>query len=163
MVDFELRPVGRVESSLADRRDAPMQGFEGAPDAWLAFEPDMRDALDGIGKSAAPLALLVLGMGLAEYDVREGLDRSLALCVLKLIVQPLIVWGLAELLGLPPVETSAVVLLASMSIGVNVYLMAVQFGTLQSTIASSLVLSTGLASITTPVLLALLHALRPDL
>ncbi len=59
-------------------------------------------------------------------------------------------------------ETSVVVLLASLAIGVNVYLMAVQFGTLQSTIASSLVLSTGLASITTPVLLSLLHALRPD-
>lgn len=120
-------------------------------------------ALDGIGKAAAPLALLVLGMGLAEYDVREGWDRSLALCALKLIVQPLTVWALAAMLGLPAVETSAVVLLASLSIGVNVYLMAVQFGTLQGTIASSLVLSTGLASITTPVLLALLHAVRPDL
>lgn len=120
-------------------------------------------ALDGIGKAAVPLALLVLGMGLAEYDVREGWDRSLALCALKLIVQPLVVWALAALLGLPAVETSAVVLLASLSIGVNVYMMAVQFGTLQSTIASSLVLSTGLASITTPVLLALLHAVRPDL
>lgn len=120
-------------------------------------------ALDAVGKAAAPLALLVLGMGLAEYDVREGWDRSLALCVLKLIVQPLVVWALAALLGLPAVETSAVVLLASLSIGVNVYMMAVQFGTLQGTIASSLVLSTGLASITTPVLLALLHAVRADL
>jgi predicted permease len=119
--------------------------------------------LDSIGKATAPLALLVLGMGLAEYDVREGWDRSLALCVLKLVVQPLVVWALAALLGLPPVETSAVVLLASLSIGINVYMMAVQFGTLQSTIASSLVLSTGLASITTPVLLALLHAVRADL
>lgn len=120
-------------------------------------------ALDGVGKAAAPLALLVLGMGLAEYDVREGWDRSVALCVLKLLVQPLVVWGLAAMLDLPPVETSAVVLLASLSIGINVYMMAVQFGTLQNTIASSLVLSTGLAAITTPVLLALLHAVRADL
>lgn len=118
-------------------------------------------ALDGIGKLAAPLTLLVLGMGLAEYGVREGLNRSLAICTLKLIVQPLVVWGLAALLDLPPLETSVVVLLASLAIGINVYMMAMQFGALQSTIASSLVLSTGLASITTPVLLALLHALRP--
>jgi malonate transporter len=120
-------------------------------------------ALGGVGKTAAPLALLVLGMGLAEYDVREGWGRSLALCVLKLLVQPLVVWALAALLGLPAVETSAVVLLASLSIGINVYMMAVQFGTLQNTIASSLVLSTGLASKTTPVQLALLHAVRADL
>jgi len=119
--------------------------------------------LDGIGKLAAPLALLVLGMGLAEYGVRQGLNQSLAICALKLIVQPLVVWLLAVLLHLPPLETSVVVLLASLSIGVNVYMMAIQFGTLQSTIASSLVLSTGLAAITTPVLLALLHAVSPDL
>jgi predicted permease len=120
-------------------------------------------ALDGVGRATAPLALLVLGMGLAEYDVREGWDQSLAVCGLKLIVQPLVVWALAAMLGLPAVETSAVVLLSSLSIGINVYMMAVQFGTLQNTIASSLVLSTGLASITTPVLLALLHAVRADL
>lgn len=118
--------------------------------------------LDGIGQIAAPLALLVLGMGLAEYGIRQGLNQSLAICVLKLIVQPLVVWALAIALGLPPMETSVVVLLASLATGVNVYLMAVQFGTLQSTIANSLVLSTGLASLTTPVLLSLLHALRPD-
>jgi predicted permease len=119
-------------------------------------------ALDGIGRLAAPLALLVLGMGLAEYGVRQSWHQSLAICALKLIVQPLVVWALAAMLGLPPMETTVVVLLASLSIGVNVYMMAVQFGAMQSTIASSLVLSTGLAAVTTPVLLAVLHAVSPD-
>jgi hypothetical protein len=41
-------------------------------------------------------------------------------------------------------------------------MMAAQFETLQSTVASSLVLSTALASLTTPVLLSLLHALGSD-
>ena len=118
-------------------------------------------ALDGIGKLAAPLALLVLGMGLAEYGFRQGWHQSLAICALKLIVQPLVVWALAAMLGLPPMETTVVVLFASLSIGVNVYMMAVQFGTMQSTIASSLVLSTGLAALTTPVLLSVLHAVSP--
>jgi len=52
-----------------------------------------------------------------------------------------------------------VVLLASMSVGVNVYLMAAQFDVLQSTVASSLVLSTVLAAATTPIWLSLLQAL----
>jgi malonate transporter len=117
-------------------------------------------ALDHVGKVAAPLALLVLGMGLAEYGTRQGLNQSLAICFLKLIVQPLVVWGLAFLLGLPPLETSVVVLLASLAVGINVYMMAAEFQTLQSTVASSLVLSTGLASLTTPVLLSLLHSLQ---
>jgi tRNA-Thr(GGU) m(6)t(6)A37 methyltransferase TsaA len=45
---FELTPVGRVESSLTDLDLAPNQGDEGAPSAWLVFEPGLLDALDGI-------------------------------------------------------------------------------------------------------------------
>ena len=42
---YALRPVGRVESSLQRRRDAPKQGDEGAPDAWLVFDPKVERAL----------------------------------------------------------------------------------------------------------------------
>jgi tRNA-Thr(GGU) m(6)t(6)A37 methyltransferase TsaA len=45
---IEIVPVGRVESPLKDRADAPKQADEGAPEAWLAFEPAVADALDGI-------------------------------------------------------------------------------------------------------------------
>jgi tRNA-Thr(GGU) m(6)t(6)A37 methyltransferase TsaA len=40
--------VGTVESPLTDVAAAPNQGDEGAPNAWLVFEPAMREALDGI-------------------------------------------------------------------------------------------------------------------
>lgn len=43
-----LRAVGVVESPLTDPAAAPKQGDEGAPDAWLVFEPAVRDALDGL-------------------------------------------------------------------------------------------------------------------
>jgi tRNA-Thr(GGU) m(6)t(6)A37 methyltransferase TsaA len=36
---FELRPIGVVESPLAEKSDAPKQGDEGAPPAWLAIDP----------------------------------------------------------------------------------------------------------------------------
>ena len=45
---FEIVPVGRVESPLTDPASAPKQGDEGAPDAWLAFEPSVFEALDGL-------------------------------------------------------------------------------------------------------------------
>ena len=45
---IDLTPIGRVESSLSDPAAAPRQGNEGAPDAWLLFEPAVADALDGI-------------------------------------------------------------------------------------------------------------------
>jgi tRNA-Thr(GGU) m(6)t(6)A37 methyltransferase TsaA len=40
-----LQPIGRVESPLVDRDTAPRQGDEGAPDAWLAFEPGVSEGL----------------------------------------------------------------------------------------------------------------------
>jgi tRNA-Thr(GGU) m(6)t(6)A37 methyltransferase TsaA len=46
--EFMLRPIGYVESALAEPNRAPRQGDEGAPDSWLAFEPDMQEALDGL-------------------------------------------------------------------------------------------------------------------
>ena len=45
---YEVTPIGTVESPLTDPASAPNQGDEGAPDAWLAFEPAVLDALDGI-------------------------------------------------------------------------------------------------------------------
>jgi tRNA-Thr(GGU) m(6)t(6)A37 methyltransferase TsaA len=42
---YTVEPVGRVESPLPDRASAPRQGDEGAPEAWLAFEPGVAEAL----------------------------------------------------------------------------------------------------------------------
>jgi tRNA-Thr(GGU) m(6)t(6)A37 methyltransferase TsaA len=38
---YEIRPIGYVESTLVDRETAPKQGFEGAPEAWLVFDPEV--------------------------------------------------------------------------------------------------------------------------
>ena len=42
---YELHPIGWVQSPLVDRAGAPKQGNEGAPDAWLAFEPRFSEGL----------------------------------------------------------------------------------------------------------------------
>jgi hypothetical protein len=62
---------------------------------------------------------------------------------------------LARWLALPPLETQAIVLLASLPVGANVYLMSRQFNTLGDPVAASLVMSTALAAATTPMILAL--------
>ena len=43
-----LRAIGEVESTLTDPASAPRQGDEGAPEAWLAFAPDVDEALEGL-------------------------------------------------------------------------------------------------------------------
>jgi tRNA-Thr(GGU) m(6)t(6)A37 methyltransferase TsaA len=64
---IELMPIGRVESELTDRASAPKQGLEGAPDAWLVFEPTVLDGLDGLAPGAEVIVLTWLHR--AERDV----------------------------------------------------------------------------------------------
>ena len=43
-----LRPIGVIRSTLRERSEAPKQGSEGAPDAWLDVQNFALSALDGI-------------------------------------------------------------------------------------------------------------------
>ena len=52
-----LRPVGHVESPLTDRASAPKQADEGAPEAVLVFDPDVRDAARDLRPGDAVLVL----------------------------------------------------------------------------------------------------------
>src|SRR5690349_8165018 len=47
-IDFLLKPIGFVESPITEREKAPSQGDEGAPDAWISFEKNIVEGLDGI-------------------------------------------------------------------------------------------------------------------
>lgn len=45
MASFVVKGIGMVESSLIDLESAPRQADEGAPEAWLVFEPEMLEGL----------------------------------------------------------------------------------------------------------------------
>lgn len=113
-------------------------------------------ALDKTSYCAGPLALVALGLDVAQYKVKQELSSALVICCYKLVLQPIVACVLCGLLGLPKLETQVVVLMTSLSVGVNVHLMAQHFDSLQTAVASSLVLSTLLGAVTTPLMLAFL-------
>lgn len=104
----------------------------------------------------APLSLLTLGMGLAKYRLGSNLKISLNITFFKLIAHPFIIWLAAVLLGLPAFETKAIVILGSIATGMNVYLMALKFQVIEDATASSIILTTVLSAITTPIIIVLL-------
>jgi tRNA-Thr(GGU) m(6)t(6)A37 methyltransferase TsaA len=55
--ELELIPIGTVESSLTDPETAPKQGDEGAPDAWLVFEPEVLEGLRDIQPGSRVIVL----------------------------------------------------------------------------------------------------------
>ena len=153
--------TGVAQTTLNVARNPVVAGILlGTAWGWAGIPlPDLADrTLQMIGEAAVPLSLIALGMGLAEYGLAEGWRESAAITALKLVALPLVVYGFARLLALPPTETQAVTLLAALPVGANVYLMAREFGTLSGPVATSLVVSTALAAVTTPLVLALMGA-----
>jgi tRNA-Thr(GGU) m(6)t(6)A37 methyltransferase TsaA len=67
MTGFQVEPIGWVESPLTERAQAPRQGDEGAPDAWLVFEPRVADGMRDIAPGAWLIVLTWLDR--ADRDV----------------------------------------------------------------------------------------------
>jgi len=65
-VDFVLRPVGTIRSTIKERSEAPKQGSEGAPDVWLEIEPFAADACDGLAVGAEVMVITWLHRGLRD-------------------------------------------------------------------------------------------------
>ncbi len=65
--DLQLRPIATVRSPLTDLAKAPKQGDEGAPEAWLVFEPGVLDALDGL--RAGDEVVVLTWLDRADRDV----------------------------------------------------------------------------------------------
>jgi tRNA-Thr(GGU) m(6)t(6)A37 methyltransferase TsaA len=71
---MELLEIGRVESPLRERADAPKQGDEGAPEAWLAIEPGFAAGLDGI--AAGDEVIVLTWLDRAARDVLRVYPRG---------------------------------------------------------------------------------------
>jgi len=74
MDDDRLRPIGVIESELVDRKAAPRQGSEGAPDAWLVVHPWAIEALDGV--AVGDEIIVITWFHRARRDVFKVRPRS---------------------------------------------------------------------------------------
>ena len=71
---YTIERIGFVRSTLTQLEDAPMQGDEGAPDAWLELTPSV---LQGITSIKPGDELIVLTwLHLAERDVLQVHPRG---------------------------------------------------------------------------------------
>ena len=71
---FSIRAVGTIRSSLKTRAEAPLQGSEGAPDAWLEVEPEFALALSRI--AAGDELVIVTWLHRADRGVLEVHPRG---------------------------------------------------------------------------------------
>jgi tRNA-Thr(GGU) m(6)t(6)A37 methyltransferase TsaA len=74
MSSFSLEPVGFLRSEIKGRENAPRQGPEGAPDAWLEIEPRVADALLGI--EVGHELIVITWLDKADRTVLQNHPRS---------------------------------------------------------------------------------------
>lgn len=110
------------------------------------------EGIEMLGNAAIPLALVLLGIYLAQ--TRFSLGRyELFACSLRLILAPAIAWGITHLLQLESLESQVLILQASMPTAVNSLVFATEFGGDATRVAKTIVASTILSLLTLPVIL----------
>jgi len=71
---YDLRTIGRVESPLIDPAEAPKQGDEGAPSAWLVFESEVQEGLSDL--KVGDHVIVITWLHRASRDVLRTYPRS---------------------------------------------------------------------------------------
>jgi len=72
--EYSIRPIGYLRSPLRALDQAPRQGSEGAPDAWLDLAPAFARGLSGL--AAGDEVVIITWLHRADRDVLEVHPRG---------------------------------------------------------------------------------------
>ncbi len=103
-----------------------------------------------------PCALFAIGLGLSVEGVRSNLVASVMLAAVKLVIMPLIVYGLCVASGLNPLYTIAAVVCAAVPTAKTVYILAGEYKVEEPLVAAAVSITTLLS---VPTLLGWRYAL----
>lgn len=113
--------------------------------------------LDGLAKSASPVALVAMGIALARYGFRSDPKAAAISSALKLVLHPLLVFLLGSFVfRLDPVFVGVGTLFAALPSGVNGYLVAVRYQTGEAFASNAIAFSTVFSVVTVTVWLIVL-------
>jgi malonate transporter and related proteins len=103
-----------------------------------------------LADALTPCALFAIGLGLSIDGLRANIGRASVLSAVKLVIMPLIVYGLSVALGLDPLYTIAAVICAAVPTAKTVYILAGEYHCEEMMVGSTVSLTT-LASVITLV------------
>lgn len=112
------------------------------------------DQLALLGDAGIVLMLLVLGMQLAQIEVRPAYVQISTASFLRLIISPLLALLLVQWLGMDSVTGQSMVLEAAMPTAVITSLLAMEFDSAPALVSSTILVTTALSFLT---ITALLH------
>lgn len=99
-----------------------------------------------LADALTPCALFAIGLGLSLHGLRANIGRASLLAAVKLVVMPVLVYGLSLSLGLDPLYTISAVICAAVPTAKTVYILAGEYHCEEMMVAST-VSTTTLASV----------------
>lgn len=95
-----------------------------------------------LADALTPCALFAIGLGLSINGLRANIKRASLLSVIKLVIMPLIVYGLSMSLGLDPLYTIAAVICSAVPTAKTAYILAGEYRCEEVMVASTVSMTT---------------------
>lgn len=112
-----------------------------------------------LGNAFGPIALVLVGVTLAQTPVGQRWKTALGLSLVKTVVHPALMAAVGWLLGLRGLQLGVMVLAAGLPIGANVFLFSQRYRKEEDTVTAAVAISTGVAVVSISLVLALLPRL----
>ena len=110
-----------------------------------------------LGDAFGPVALVLVGVTLAQTAIGRHLKGALAISFLKTVIHPLLMWAAAWALGLSGVPMKVMVVAAALPVGANVFLFSQRYKKAEDLVTASVAVSTVMAVGTISVVMAVLR------
>jgi predicted permease len=111
--------------------------------------------LELLANAFGPLALVMVGVTLANTPLGKHWRQALGLAVVKNLLHPLLVFCLCQLLGVSGLPMVVMVVASALPIGANVFLFSQRYKVAEELITAGVVMSTALAMLTLTLVLLL--------
>lgn len=122
--------------------------------------PVLGDSFETLGSLTTPAALLIIGSSLANMPVRDliGGFRLWMASLFRLLVIPLCIWSIFHFFVNDPLLLAVIVVISGMPVATNGTMLCYQYGGDSKTMAQGTFVTTVLAMISIPILVAILSA-----
>lgn len=131
-------------------------GFLYSLTGW-GLHPVVERPLKLLGDAFGPVALVLVGVTLAQTAIGPHLRGALVISVLKTILHPLLMWGAGRALGLTGLPLAVMVVAAALPVGANVFLFSQRYKKAEDLVTASVAVSTLMAVGTVSVVMGLLR------
>lgn len=122
----------------------------------IGLHPVVEQPLKLLGDAFGPVALVLVGVTLAQSAIGAHLRGALAISGIKTVLHPALMALVGWALGLEGLPLAIMVVAASLPVGANVFLFSQRYHKAEDLVTASVAVSTAMAIVTVSMVMALL-------